>query len=993
MDCATSRSLAVRLLLVGTLTPLAAAADDITVSLDSVTNLAATLSADGKTIVFDAQGVLWKVPSSGGKAQQLSDLTLGAARPDYSPGGDLIAVQSYREGTFDIWTLKPDGSELTQWTEGPWDEREPTISPDGQHIAFVSDRSGSYDVWSLALASGELTQWTDSPGQEAYPTWSPDGAEIAYVVDGKRIDAVSATAESRVLIDAIDGTAYSPSWRAATGTGDGDTDAASNISWVRLRPGQTDLMLGAEVALSGHDVFPFRAQWQADGTALITADGGLQRWTPGSDALMPVPFSAELSFPRQDTAPRGRDFDSRAPRPVKGIVTPALAPDGTRIAFAALNDLWLMPLGEEPHRLTDDTYYESDPAWSRDGSRLAYISDSAGSLDVWVLDLESGLKTRLTTDDGAELYPAWSPDGATLAYQTELGETRLVDVASGQTRPLVEALFQPGRASWSADGRYLALAAVSPYTSRFREGTSQILMVEVATGDQRFIPVAEHKSITIRADAGPIWSPDGRHLAFVMDGYLHTLAVDPDGSPTGEPVAVTEALADSPTWSGDSRKLAYLNNGTLEILDLAAGTSTPVPLTLNWRPEAPRTAIVHAGRLWDGASPTVRENMDLIVANGRLVRIEPHDETNHAGNVIDAADGTVIPGLIEAHTHQSWGNHTFGFGARQGRLLLSMGITTTRSVGELAYRAVADREALASGERVGPRYFTAGGPLDGARIYYNAMRPVADERQLDLELARASALDLDVLKTYVRLKPAFMERVARYGNRHGLPTYSHFLAPGIYLGQDGTTHLGATERLDYSRISSLTGKTYDDVIDLFSAGEKSVISTFFITEPSLFDASAITEDNRVQTLLPVNERRKLADARDNPPNADGSTYLAGILDNPATFAAILRGGGRVLAGTDSPLDYVGIGLHSNLRWLASQGGLSPFDTLRTTTSLAAQELGVGDDLGTLEVGKLADMVIVDGRPDESVNDLIDVQSVIKGGRLYRIDDLLAPFAR
>lgn len=179
-----------------------------------------------------------------------------------------------------------------------------------------------------------------------------------------------------------------------------------------------------------------------------------------------------------------------------------------------------------------------------------------------------------------------------------------------------------------------------------------------------------------------------------------------------------------------------------------------------------------------------------------------------------------------------------------------MGITSTVSVGDLAYRAVGDYEAIASGQRVGPRFFYTGGPLDGSRIYYNAMRPVADEGQLSAELERAEALGFDVMKTYVRMNPAFMKTVSDEAGQRGVPTYSHFLAPGVYLDQSGTTHLGATERLDYSRIGSLTGKTYQDVIDLFSRADMSVVSTFFAVEPSLFGEQDIRDDARVKALVP-----------------------------------------------------------------------------------------------------------------------------------------------
>lgn len=957
-------------------------AEPVEINYDKVTNLAATISPDGSEAILDIQGIFWRVNMESGESVQLTEPDLDPARPHWSPSGDFVAMQAFKKGTFDIWTMAPDGTNLRQLTEGPWDEREPEISPDGSEIAFVSDRSGTYDVWTINVTSGELTQWTDTPGEEAYPTWSLDGKRVAYVVDESEIKEVTREGDVRDLVSGINGVAYAPSWQAGPDP---------RISWIRSTPGKADLMVGNEVRLEGHDVFPFRVQWQDDGSALFTADGSVMRLAPDDEAPEEVPFTAKLTIDRPN-------FESRAnivqdgTWPVKGIVTPALHPEGDRIAFVALNDLWTMRIGETPEKVTDDTFYESDPAWSPDGSRLAYISDRNGSLDIWIREVESGEEQALTSSDGAALYPAWSPNGNRMVYQTEAGGTMLINVETGESRRLVENIFQPGRASWSADGSHIALAAVVPYTSRFREGTSQILVVDVESGEQTFYEPRDNASITTRSDNGPVWSPDGTMMAFVLDGALHTVEVSDAGKPQGEPRRLVDGIVDSPTWSGDASELLFLKDGELKTVEVASGEVTDVELGLEWSTqEAPAPRTIHVGRLWDGVSKDVRTDVDIRISDGRIESIEPHDDAAHQGEVVDAGDLTAVPGLIEGHTHQVWGNHTYGYGARQGRLLLSMGITSTRSVGELAYRAVGDHEALTSGNRVGPRFFYTGGPLDGSRIYYNAMRSVADKEQLDAEMQRAEALGFDIMKTYVRLNPEFMKVVSDTAGENGVPTYSHFLAPGVYLDQNGTTHLGATERLDYSRIGSITGETYGDVIDYFAEADMSVISTFFATEPSLFGESDIREDARVKALLPSSEQDALDENAASTDTPETSHFLAQYADNPETFARIVEAGGRVLAGSDTPLDFVGVGLHSNLRWLA-RGSMSPFQVLQSATSIPAEELGLSGDLGTIEVGKLADIAFVSGRPDETVEDLIKVEMVMKGGGLFTTEELIEPFA-
>lgn len=959
-------------------------AAEVSVTLRESTNMAATLSPNGRELIVDAQGVLWRLPVQGGTAKPLTDFTLEPARPEWSPVANKIVFQAYQAGTWDIWVMSADGSKQERLTGGPYDEREPTWSPDGTKIAFVSDRSGSYDIWSLDVASGQLRQWTSTPDlQEAYPDWSPDGTEIAYV-GGTSIEAVNEQGVTRTLITYELGALRAPAW----------TPNGHNVVYLRQAPGnETHLMLGQREISTHEDVFPFKAQWINSNTLLYTADGQIRVRQLSSGSTRDIPFSADLTVERPDYARKHFDFDSRRSQPVKGIVTPALSPDGHTVAFVALNDLWLATHGwEEPENLTADTFYESDPAWSRDGKYLAYVSDRAGTPDIYIRDVATGSDEQLTDLDGAELYPAWSPSGSQLAFQDQTGATYVVNVSSGSVRKVLDSIFQPGRPTWSADGKKIALAAIVPYSARFREGTSQIRVVDVGTGEFIDVPPAPNKSLTTRSDDGPVWSPDGSAMAFIMDGFLWVAPVDNNGEISDDPVQITRELSYSPTWSGDSSKLLYLSNSGLKLINRDGGGALEFPVALNWhRQQVKGRRVIHAGKLWDGRSPELRSDVDIIVVGNRIKRITKHKDGLHGPDVIDASHLTVVPGLFEMHTHETWGLHTYGYGNKLGRLMLSFGITSSLSVGELTYRAIEDREALAAGARVGPRFFATGGPLDGDRIYYNAMRPITSQEQFKLELAQVGALDYDILKTYVRLRPAWMRRAAVAAHDRGIPVVSHFLSPGVLLGQDGTTHLGATERLDYSRIGSLTGRTYNDVIQLFAEAGMSVTTTFFLNEPSLYSAATdILDDPRVLTLLPSWEQRVLAagatDVSD-PANADA---VDRIRDNPGVFAEILRRGGVVLAGTDSPLDTIAIGLHSNLRWLGNND-VTPFETLQTTTRLAAEWLGVGDDLGTVEPGKLADLSFVEGNPQAQVNDLINVRMVMKNGELFTLEDLMKPY--
>ncbi len=541
-----------------------------TITVTEGTNVNATVSPDRKTIIMDLQETLWSLPIAGGTAKRLTDPFLEPARPDWSPKGDLVAFQSFKGGTFHIWLMKPDGKGVRQLTDGHADDREPRFSPDGTKVAFSSDRAfkGDYDIWVADVESGKLTQWTSSPADEFEPAWSPDGAEIAYVSGagavGASIQSTDASGHGKSVVSASEGARLnSPSW----------SPDGKKIAYAQISGNTTRLMISGEKVGSAEDVFPFPAVWLSANQLLYTGDGKIFVTTLGGGETRTIPFQAKFQLNRPVYKHRQMDFDSITPRRVKGILTPALSPDGNRIVFAALNQLWLMEIGGKPQPLTSGSYYKQSPAWSPDGKQIAYSSDKAGTADIYILHLATKSERRVTNlQASAEIEPAWSPDGRKLAFQQN-GTTYTVDLLSGEIKEAIKATYEPGRASWSANGKTVAVAALRPYSRRFREGTNLIETVDLATGKVTFTEPAPYKSISTRSVDGPIYSPNGSLMAFVMDGYLWVRPVDANGVPTSEARPINEEMTDAPTWSGDGKRLLYLSNGTLRIV--AADGATP----------------------------------------------------------------------------------------------------------------------------------------------------------------------------------------------------------------------------------------------------------------------------------------------------------------------------------------------------------------------------------------------------------------------------------
>src|SRR5581483_790455 len=275
-----------------------------------------------------------------------------------------------------------------------------------------------------------------------------------------------------------------------------------------------------------------------------------------------------------------------------------------------------------------------------------------------------------------------------------------------------------------------------------------------------------------------------------------------------------------------------------------------------------------------------------------------------------------------------------------------------------------------------------------------------NEAVVDMELERARRLDYDLLKTYVRLPDLLQRRAIEGAHRLGIPTSSHEIYPAALSGTDSVEHTGATSRRGYSPKQSLLGRSYEDVIQIIAKSHMTITPTMALGGYQVATAAdpSLLQDPRMTQLQPAWVRTPAAGggrgrggrgagAQSGPPSLhDYMQRSAKVLMD------LLHAGVPIVAGVDAPLVPYGLALHTELAAYV-EAGFTPFQALQTATVNTAALLNAQNDLGTIEPGKLADLVVVEGNPLVNIRDTVRVQKVIKNGELFTVDSLVKSASR
>ena len=998
------------------------------------------VSPDGKNIVFDMLGDIYTMPVAGGKATLLAGGKAWEVQPRYSPDGKFISYTSDKDGGDNIWIMNADGTDkhpltkenfrllnnaswapdgqflvarkhftstrslgagemwlyhktggdgiqLTKRKNDQQDAGEPTISPDGKYVYWSEDvtpgpyfqynkdpYSGIYAIRRLNRQTGEIETVTGGGGGACRPQISPDGRLMAFV---KRIRLKS------VLY-------------------------LHNLSTGEEWPVYDNLSHDQQETWAIFGVYPNFA-WTPDSKNIIFYAKG-KIWNLDIVSLNAVQIPFEVTS--QQTITDALHFPQKvfqAEFPAKMIRQLTTSPDGTVAAFNAAGYIYIkyLPNGK-PERITSTSDFEYEPSFSPDGKSIVYVDwsdDLKGS--IYKIDLTTCEVSRLIPENGFYYSPKFSNKGDRVIFRKGEGN-ETSGFAFGKN---------PGIYVVPATGGIPKMILNNGVYPQFSADDSEIYY-QSSEGDKKAFKMMDTTGANIQTLYTSAYatqfnpSPDGKWMAFTELFNCYLTPMVNTGSPqelsaNNKAIPLSRLTKDAGTclhWSKNSQKMMWTIGPRYFVRDIrnafsfAQGPMEKAPSTTDKTPPAADkippvdTVGIDIGltlktdvpdgkiafknvRIITMKGDEVIENGAIVVDQNKITAIGKLSDIQIPADakIYDLSGKTIMPGIVDVHAHL----HTSPDGISPQQdwnyyANLAFGVTTAHDPSSNTEMVFSQSEMLKAGNMVGPRVYSTGTILYGADGDFKAVINSLDDARSNLR--RLKEVGAFSVKSYNQPRREQRQQIieaARELQMEVVPEGGSTFFTNMTMLLDG--HTGIEHNIPVWPV-------YKDVISLWNNSKSGYTPTLIVCygtqfgENFWYDRTEVWKNERLlnftpQYIIDGRSRRRTTSEYGDYGHIDVSRYVKQIGD----------GGTKVNLGSHGQIQ--GLGAHWEL-WMLTQGGMSPMQAIRCATINGASYLGMEKEIGSLETGKLADLIVLNENPLDDIHNSNSIKYVMINGRLY-----------